>query len=62
MELDLAEKKVGWLCRVDSSGSRVRTPYPGWQCRPAGVSRATYYAHQRAKPIDDEDLLMLSAD
>lgn len=29
------------------------------QCALAGVSRATYYAQQRAKPVDEEELLML---
>ncbi len=29
------------------------------QCALAGVSRATYYAHQRATPVDEEDAMML---
>ena len=28
-------------------------------CALAGVNRATYYAHQRATPMDDEEGLML---
>jgi putative transposase len=30
-----------------------------WQCRLAGVNRATHYAHQLPKPVAEEDLLRL---
>lgn len=29
-----------------------------WQCALAGVSRATVYARQRPRPVDESDLLL----
>jgi putative transposase len=44
--------RQAWLSREDGP-SLLR------QCALAGVSRATYYAHQRAKPVDEEERMIL---
>lgn len=44
--------RQGWISRKD------RLPLIR-QCALAGVSRATYYAHQRAIPVDEEDTMIL---
>jgi len=44
--------RQAWLSRED--GPPLRR-----QCALAGVSRATYYAHQRPRRVDEEDLMIL---
>jgi putative transposase len=44
--------RQAWLSREDG-------PPLLRQCALAGVSRVTYYAHQRAKPVDEEERMIL---